>query len=79
MADWLDELVGEDLISVFEGIWCTEDAVMWLREKPRTFRELRAEEIDWLRWMAAAINPATTSSILLRVIGGNMTNRAPRS
>jgi hypothetical protein len=55
MADWLDELVGEDLISVFEGIWCTEDAVMWLREKPRTFRELRAEEIDWLRWMAANI------------------------
>jgi hypothetical protein len=55
MADWLDELVGEDLISVFEGIWCTEDAVIWLREKPRTFSELRAEEIDWLRWMAANI------------------------
>lgn len=55
MADWLDELVGESLISVFESLWCTEDAVMWLREKPRTFRELRAEEIDWLRWIAANV------------------------
>jgi hypothetical protein len=27
--------------------------VLWLRERPRTFGELRAEEIDWLRWMAA--------------------------
>jgi len=55
MADWLDELVGENLISVFENLWCTEDAVMWLRERPRTFRDLRAEELDWLRWMAANI------------------------
>jgi len=55
MSDWLDELVGEHLISVFEGLWYTEDAVMWLRERPRTFRELRAEEIDWLRWIAANI------------------------
>lgn len=53
MADWLDELIGENLISVFEDLWCTEDAVTWLREAPRTFRELRAAEIDWLRWMAA--------------------------
>ena len=29
---------------------------MWLREKPRTFGELRAEEIDWLRWMAANVH-----------------------
>jgi Leucine rich repeat variant len=55
MSDWLDELVSENLISVFEGRWCTEDAAMWLREQPRTLRELRAEEIDWLRWMAANI------------------------
>jgi hypothetical protein len=59
MADWLDELVGESLISVFESLWCTEDAVMWLRERPRTFRQLRAEEIDWLRWMAANIQYST--------------------
>jgi hypothetical protein len=52
MSDWLDEVIGEDLISVYVGQDFTEDAVVWLREKPRRFRELRAEEIDWLRWMA---------------------------
>jgi hypothetical protein len=56
MADWLAEVIGEDLIAVYEGLYCTEDAVLWLREKPRTFAELRAEEIDWLRWMAANID-----------------------
>jgi hypothetical protein len=52
MFDWLNEAIGEDLITVYEGQDVTEDAVVWLREKPRTFRELRAEEIAWLRWMA---------------------------
>ena len=52
MSDWLNEVIGEDLITVYEGQDFTEDAVVWLRESPRTFGELRAEEIDWLRWMA---------------------------
>ncbi len=52
MFDWLNEMIGEDSITVYEGQDFTEDAVVWLREKPRTFRELRAQEIDWLRWMA---------------------------
>jgi hypothetical protein len=52
MSDWLDEVIGEDLIAVYEGQDFTEGAVIWLREKSRTFRELRAEGIDWLRWMA---------------------------
>lgn len=52
MPDWLNEVIGNDLIAVYEGHDFTEDAVIWLREKPRTFGELRAEEIDWLRWMA---------------------------
>lgn len=55
MADWLAEVIGDDLIAVYEGLSCTEDAVLWLRERPRTFGELRAEEIDWLRWMAANV------------------------
>ena len=53
MSDWLNDVIGNDLIAVYEGLYFTEDAVTWLREKPRTFGELRAEEIDWLRWMAA--------------------------
>ena len=53
MSDWLSDVIGNDLIAVYEGLYFTEDAVAWLREKPRTFGELRAEEIDWLRWMAA--------------------------
>ena len=52
MSDWLNEVIGEDLITVYEGQDFTEDAVAWLREKPRTFGELRGEEIEWLRWMA---------------------------
>ena len=55
MSDWLNEVIGEDLIAVYEGHYCTEDAVIWLRQTPRTIAELRSEEIDWLRWMAANI------------------------
>ena len=53
MSDWLSDVIGNDLIAFYEGLYFTEDAVLWLREKPRTLGELRAEEIDWLRWMAA--------------------------
>jgi hypothetical protein len=56
MSDWLSDVIGNDLIAVYEGLYFTEDAVLWLREKPRTFGELRVEEIDWLRWMAANID-----------------------
>jgi hypothetical protein len=45
MSDWLTEVIGD-----------AEDALRWLRERPRTFGELRAEDIDWLRWMAANID-----------------------
>jgi hypothetical protein len=55
MSDWLGDVIGDDLIAVYEGLYFTEDALLWLREKPRTFGELRAEEIDWLRWMAANV------------------------
>jgi hypothetical protein len=55
MSDWLNDVIGNDLIAIYEGHYFTEDALLWLRERPRTFGELRAEEIDWLRWMAANI------------------------
>jgi hypothetical protein len=55
MSDWLSDVIGDDLIFVYEGHYFTEDAVLWLRQKPRTLGELRAKEIDWLRWMAANI------------------------
>jgi hypothetical protein len=56
MSDWLGDLISNELIAIYEGHYFTEDALVWLREKPRTFGELRAEEIDWLRWMAANID-----------------------
>jgi hypothetical protein len=56
MSDWLNDVIGEDLIAEYEGHYCTEDAVSWLRQKPRTIGESRAEEIDWLRWVAANTN-----------------------
>jgi hypothetical protein len=56
MSNWLDEVISDELIAIYEGHYFTEDALVWLREKPRTFGELRAEEIDWLRWMAANID-----------------------
>jgi hypothetical protein len=55
MQDWLNQVISDDVITVYEGLDATEDAHRWLREKPRTFGELRAEDIDWLRWMAANI------------------------
>jgi hypothetical protein len=55
MSDWLNEVIGNDLETVYEGLDATEDALIWLREKARTFGELRAKDIDWLRWMAANI------------------------
>jgi hypothetical protein len=56
MSDWLNEVIGNDLETVYEGLDATEDALIWLREKARTFGELRAKDIDWLRWMAANIH-----------------------
>src|SRR5271154_5396808 len=56
MSDWLSDVIDNDLIAVYEGLYFTEDALLWLREKPRTFGELRAKEIDWLRWMAANVH-----------------------
>ena len=56
MSDWLGDVISNELIAIYEGHYFTEDALVWLREKPRTFGELRAEEIDWLRWMAANID-----------------------
>src|SRR5271170_3976906 len=56
MSDWLGDVISNELIAIYEGHYFTEDALAWLREKPRTFGELRAEEIDWLRWMAANID-----------------------
>jgi hypothetical protein len=56
MPDWLGEVIGENLIAVYEGLYFTEDALVWLRERPRTFGELRAQNIDWLRWMAANVD-----------------------
>jgi len=55
VSSWLNDVISKDLIAVYEGHYFTEDALLWLREKPRTFGELRTEEIDWLRWMAANI------------------------
>jgi hypothetical protein len=55
VSSWLNDVISNDLIAVYEGHYFTEDALLWLREKPRTFGELRTEEIDWLRWMAANI------------------------
>jgi hypothetical protein len=56
MSDWLGEVIGDHLIAVYERLFFTKDALLWFREKPRTFGELRAEEIDWLRWMAANVD-----------------------
>jgi hypothetical protein len=56
MPDWLSSVIGDNLITVYEYLDATEDALKWLREKPRTFGELRAEDINWLRWMAANID-----------------------
>ena len=53
MRDWLNDVIDDNLAIVYEGLDATRDALLWLREKPRTFGELRAEDIDWLRWMAA--------------------------
>lgn len=56
MSDWLGDVISNEFIAIYEGHYFTEDALVWLREKPRTFGELREEEIDWLRWMAASID-----------------------
>lgn len=56
MKDWLADVISNELIAIYEDHYFTEDALVWLREKPRTFGELRTEEIDWLRWMAANID-----------------------
>ena len=56
MSDWLSDVIGEDVIAVYQAHYFPEDALFWLRERRRTFGELRAEEIDWLRWMTANVD-----------------------
>src|SRR5258708_25494898 len=56
MRDWLGKVISDDLIAVYEGLFFTEDALLWLRERPRTFGGLRARDIEWLRWMAANVD-----------------------
>jgi hypothetical protein len=56
MSNWLSNVIGNNLIAVYEGLDATKDALAWLREKPRTFIELRTKDLDWLRWMAANID-----------------------
>ena len=33
MSDWLSNVIGDDLITVYEGLYFTEDALNWLREE----------------------------------------------
>jgi hypothetical protein len=33
MRDWLGEVIGDDLIAVYEGLFFTEDALLWLQER----------------------------------------------
>ena len=53
MRNWLGEVISDDLIAVYEGLFFTEDALLWLRELPHTFAELRARD---LRWLAANVD-----------------------
>lgn len=50
MSDWLNDAIRNHLIAVYEDHYFIDDAI---HKKPRTFGERRAEEIGWLRWMAA--------------------------
>src|SRR5437868_14762251 len=43
------KVISGDLIAVYEGLFFTEDALLWLRERPRTFGELRARDIGLLQ------------------------------
>jgi hypothetical protein len=54
MSDWLSDVIGNDLIAIYEGLYFTEDALIWLGKSLAPLASC-AEEIDWLRWMAANI------------------------
>jgi hypothetical protein len=66
MRDWFAEVIGEDLIAVYEGFYFTEDALLWLRERPRTFGELRAQHVDWPRWRPANVDEQELLEKLVR-------------
>jgi hypothetical protein len=36
MSDWLSDVIDDHFIAIYESHYFTEDAVVWLREKPRT-------------------------------------------
>jgi hypothetical protein len=42
MSDWLNEVIGGDLIAAYEGHYCTEDAVIWLRQSLGDWNGLHA-------------------------------------
>jgi hypothetical protein len=91
MSDWLNEVIGEDLITIYEGQDFTEDAAIWLSEKPRAFREPRhrghgkeqtpLSPVDLVTHTAnqrdAAFNPIWTSIVEVFSICAGPSNKLP--
>jgi hypothetical protein len=38
MRDWLDDVISDDLMAISDGLFFTEDALLWLRERPHPAR-----------------------------------------
>ena len=53
--DWLDDVIGEDVIAACEAAGACEPGLTWAREQPRTFRQLREYKIFWMAWIAENI------------------------
>ena len=52
MSDWLSNVIGDDLITVYEGLYFTEDALIWLREEAsHLWRVARRRSIGCGGWL----------------------------
>ena len=57
MSEWLSEVIGDDLIAVYEGLLLHRGrSCIGCGKSPAPSASCGAEEIDWLRWMAANID-----------------------
>jgi hypothetical protein len=60
------DLIDEKVIMQCEMAGVCESGLTWLREKPRTYANLRDESLGWYCWMANHINYAPTLKLLAK-------------
>jgi hypothetical protein len=61
-----DDVIDEKVIEACELEGACEQGLNWLREKPKTYSELRKRQQQWVMWMASHKNYPATLELLAK-------------